>query len=347
MVGKTLKLDGLTYDRTRHGKVRWFYRDKRGKKQMYGIHDEPPLAITEAVMEAYRDAQHRLDGDKPTMKGEGTLGWLIERYMQKRKFDSDLTRADYRSVLGAIQESDGHRPFATMRPKHVEYLRDKAATKIPGNKRVKKLRLVFDWAIKQELMTMNPARGADLHHIASTGYTPWTRDDVLAFETRHPVGSKARLALALFLYTGQRKSDVVQWGPLNDRDGRLVYIQHKGRTRKVVRRSIPIIPPLRSVLSASPVGNTTWLETEYGKPFSIKGFGSRMRAWCDQAGLHNLSAHGIRKATGIIAAERGCTGKQIMEILGVTLAVAEEYCREADKIRLADDGFARAFGGEE
>jgi len=72
-----------------------------------------------------------------------------------------------------------------------------------------------------------------------------------------------------------------------------------------------------------------------------------MRLWCDEAGLHHLSGHGIRKTTGIIAAERGCTAHEIMEILGVTLNVAQEYCREADKIHLANSGFARAFGDEE
>ena len=72
-----------------------------------------------------------------------------------------------------------------------------------------------------------------------------------------------------------------------------------------------------------------------------------MRLWCDEAGLHHVSGHGIRKTTAIIAAERGCTAKEIQGILGVSLEIAEGYCREADEVRLADSGFARTFGDEE
>lgn len=345
--GKTLMLEGLTHDRTRHGKVRWFYRVKnRGKKQLHGITGEPPLAITPAVMEAYEDAKARLDGDRPVLQGRGTLGWLIERYMQARKFDSDLTRADYRSVFKPIQEKHGHRPYATMRAKHVEFIRDEIGG-TQGNKRVKKFRVLFDWAMKQELMATNPARLADLNAVPTRGHIPWTRDDVLAFEAYHPLGSKPRLALALFLYTGARISDVRAFGPMNDRHGRIQWMQKKDQTKKIVRRDIPMVQPLRAVLDGSTLGKTTWLETEYGKPFSAKGgLGNKMRQWCDEAGLHGLSAHGIRKATGNTAAERGCTEKEIQEILGVSASVAAIYTREADKRVLSNSGFSKAFGGE-
>jgi hypothetical protein len=46
-----------------------------------------------------------------------------------------------------------------------------------------------------------------------------------------------------------------------------------------------------------------------------------------------------------MAAERGCTAHQIMEMLGHdTLQEAERYTRAADAKRLADDGFAKTFG---
>lgn len=344
--GKTLMLEGLTHDRTRHGKVRWFYRVKnRGKKQLRGIEGDPPLQITQAVLDAYEDAKARLDGDRPSLKGRGTLGWLIERYMQTRKFASDLTRADYRSVFKPIQEIHGHRPYTTMRAKHVEFIRDEIGG-TQGNKRVKKLRVVFDWAMKQELVKANPARLADLNKVPSRGYIPWTRDDVLAFENHHAPGSKARLALAIFLYTGARVSDVASFGPLNDRRGRVQWVQKKDQTKQIVRRDIPLVTPLRTVLDVSALGKTTWLETEYGKPFTIKGLGNKMRQWCDEAGLDGLSAHGIRKATGNTAAVRGCTGKEIEEILGVSASVAAIYTREADKVTLSNSGFTKAFGGE-
>jgi integrase len=53
------------------------------------------------------------------------------------------------------------------------------------------------------------------------------RDEILQFETKHPVGSRARLALALLLYTGQRRSDVVRMGRQHFRDGVLQVQQVK------------------------------------------------------------------------------------------------------------------------
>ena len=107
------------------------------------------------------------------------------------------------------------------------------------------------------------------------------------------------------------------------------------------------IEPLRQILDASPLGKVKWLETEYGLPWSIAGYGTKMRQWCDEAGLHDLSSHGIRKATGIIIAERSGTAHEIMAILGhSTLEEAERYTREANAAKLADSGLAKAFGDE-
>ena len=47
------------------------------------------------------------------------------------------------------------------------------------------------------------------------------------FEAKHPIGSKARLALALLLYTGQRRGDVVRLGRQHIRNGVLFLLCHK------------------------------------------------------------------------------------------------------------------------
>lgn len=48
-----------------------------------------------------------------------------------------------------------------------------------------------------------------------------------------------------------------------------------------------------------------------GKPFTRKGFGNKFRDWCDEAGLSECSAHGLRKAAARRFAEPGCTNQQI------------------------------------
>jgi integrase/recombinase XerD len=48
---------------------------------------------------------------------------------------------------------------------------------------------------------------------ATKGHHTWTLEEVEAFEDRHPIGSKARLAMAILLYTTCRREDAVRLGP--------------------------------------------------------------------------------------------------------------------------------------
>ena len=50
---------------------------------------------------------------------------------------------------------------------------------------------------------------------ATSGYHSWTEEELRQYEQRHPIGSKPRLALALLLYTAQRRADMVRLGPSN------------------------------------------------------------------------------------------------------------------------------------
>lgn len=78
----------------------------------------------------------------------------------------------------------------------------------------------------------------------SEGFHSWTIEEVRQFEERHAVGSKARLALALLLYTGQRRSDVVGFGRQHMKQGWPTFTQVKNRRRKPVTLSIPVRPEL-------------------------------------------------------------------------------------------------------
>ena len=63
------------------------------------------------------------------------------------------------------------------------------------------------------------------------GFHAWTIEEVEQFEAKHPIGSKARLAFALLLYTTQRRSDIVRFGQQHVRDGWLHFTQRKTRSR--------------------------------------------------------------------------------------------------------------------
>src|SRR5947208_3107519 len=77
---------------------------------------------------------------------------------------------------------------------------------------------VLLWAVRKEGLDgrpyapHNPARDVPYLRTGSTGYHTWTLEEVQQFEERHPIGTKARLALALLLLSGQRRSDVIRFG---------------------------------------------------------------------------------------------------------------------------------------
>lgn len=207
---------------------------------------------------------------------------------------------------------------------------------------------MFNWAGRPEegLVHTNPAR--DVQYRASAnpdGHHSWTIEEVEAFEARHPVGTKARLALALLLYTGQRRSDIVLFGRQHEKDGWLRFTQQKNKRNKPVHLEIPIRPELRAILDASPLGSMVYLVTEFGKPFTANGFGNWFRDRCDEVGepdeqgvppLRHCSAHGLRKAAATRLADNGASAHEIMAITGhKTMKEVERYTRAASQKRLA------------
>jgi hypothetical protein len=143
----------------------------------------------------------------------------------------------------------------------------------------------------------------------------WTIDEVHQFERKHPIGSKARLALALLLYTGVRCSEVVELGRQMERGGAPHISEKKGANSRAPGRKksaapkwhvLPILPALRAVIDATASGTLAFLVTSFGQ-LTAAGFGNKFRAWCNEAGLQHCSAHGLRKAGATIAAENGAT----------------------------------------
>ena len=231
-------------------------------------------------------------------------------------------------------------PLSKMTVDAVEVLRDrKLEFPEAANSRVKAIRQVYKFGVRKKFVPFDLARDVPYIRTASTGYHTWTIDEVGQLSERyHLIGTKARLALALLAFTGQRRSDVVQFGKQHVKNGKLTFTQHKGRNRKPKRLVLPILPALHAVIDASPCGDLTFLVTQFGKPFTEAGFGNRFREWCNQAGLPHCSAHGLRKAGATIAANNGATSRQLMAMFGWdSIRMAELYTRHADQQRLADD----------
>lgn len=140
--------------------------------------------------------------------------------------------------------------------------------------------------------------------------------------------------MALLLYTGQRRSDVVLLGRQHERDGGTSLGFRQVKTGAWVE--LPIWSPLKAALSAGPKGGLTYLETAYGRPFSAAGFGNWFGEKCRAAGLKGYTAHGLRKAAATRLAEAGATAHEIMAVTGhASLSEVQRYTKAAEQKKLA------------
>lgn len=200
------------------------------------------------------------------------------------------------------------------------------------------MRAVLDYLVSVDELKENVAKLVKYNVIATDGFHTWTLDEVAQFVEHHCLGSKAVLALALLLLTGQRRGDVIKMGPQHVKDGSL----RLRRGKNGLEGAIPILPPLQAVIDASHIGHLTYLVTAFGKPFSDAGIGNWFRDRCDEAGLHHCSAHGLRKAGATIAADLGASDKQLMALFGwKSCRQVSTYTRAANQKKLAHEAAKR------
>jgi integrase len=164
------------------------------------------------------------------------------------------------------------------------------------------------------------------------GIHTWSEQEIAQFESRHAIGTKPRLALALLLYTAQRRGDVVRMGKQHI-DGDMIAVRQQKTGTPLM---IPMHPNLIEVLASVPKTNLTFLVTEFGAPFASAGFGNWFRTQCDAAGLPQCSAHGLRKSAATRLANAGCSNEQIKAITGHRSDSAlAPYVWASDQQRLA------------
>jgi integrase len=313
----------------RHGKPRFYFRRAGFKKVPL-----PGLPWSPEFMAAYERA---LAG-QPVQLGSarvkpGTMRALAVSYFQSVDFRSmkASTQGVYRNIIDRFCREHGDKRAALLGRDHVVRLMAARADKPDSANGLRKvLRAMMKHAIETGLRADDPTRDVKAIRVRSDGFHSWTEAEIEQFKARHPIGSRARLALALLLYTGQRRSDVVGMGRQHIRDGSLYVRQQKTGAELM----IPIHADLQAIISETT--GMTFLVTELGKPFTAAGFGNWFREQCDMANLRHCSAHGLRKAAARRLAEAGCTEHEIAAITGhASLREIARYTKAADQKRLA------------
>jgi integrase len=342
----------------RHGKERLRFRRKGFPSRYF----TSPLG-TEAFREEYRrfnspDALMEAREDAAAGRSmPGSIGDLLRRYLAvpERLGPTEATRSKVRSILERFAAGREDRMVRDVRFDHVDAILSKARLKTvdergravggveAARKLRKELRRFFGFAVKLGWLINNPVEDSQSIKVApgerSTGYHTWSEDDIAQYRARWPLGTKQRLAMELILWTDQRKVDAIHLGRQHVRDGKFVIRQSKTGKRLV----LPIAPPLAAAIEAMPRSDAMcFIMTEWGRPFSVKGFGGWFREQCDAAGLRKCSAHGLRKATMRRMAELEMPNKSLKSVSGHSKdEEVARYVEAADQERLAERAIRR------
>jgi integrase len=322
----------------RDGRARCYFR-RRGYPRV----QLPGLPWSPSFMAAYEAA---LTGPRTAIGAgrskPGSVAAAVAEYFDSQQFfasKSAGTQRMRRGILERFRAAYGDRPLALLPAEWIEALLD---AKPPHAARswLVTLRSLCQFALKRGWVRADPTANIKLRAIKGSGFHTWTDDEIAQFEAHYPIASKPRLALALLLYTAQRRSDVVRMGRQHIRDGVLTLKQQKTG----ITLAIPVHPHLQAVLDATPSAHLTFLVTATGKPYGGNAFSEQFRNWCNAAALpKRCTAHGLRKAACRRLAEHGCSANEIMAISGhTTMKEIVRYTVAADQARLARNAMTKA-----
>jgi integrase len=243
----------------RNGKPRYYFRRAALKKVPL-----PGIPWSTEFMQAYETAfagQPAAIGAGRVLPGSmhalaisyySSLEYLRMKPISQRVRRNIIERFCRETDANGLRNGD-KRAAVLQRDHVVRLMAARAAQPESANGLRKALRAMMRHAIDIKMREDDPTRDVRAIRVKSDGYHSWTEDEIALFAARHKIGSRARLALALLLYTGQRRSDVVRMGRQHIRDGVLDVRQIKTGTEM----AIPVHPDLQAIITQSATGQMT------------------------------------------------------------------------------------------
>jgi integrase len=357
------------------------YVDVRGKPRFYfrrpGYPNDgtplPGLPWTPSFMAKYEECTA---ATKPVVSQIGanrmvrrSIRALAIAYYDSAAFKAlkPVTQGVYRNIIERFcRETDndgqsyGDKSAVTMKSRHIEKMMEARADKPDSANGLRKvLREMMKVAKKLEWRDDDPTQGVmKIKPKMKGGFHRWTDAEVLKFEERYAVGTRARLALALGLYTGQARQDAIVMGEqhialeYDPELGRAVeilnWVRLKTKDKTGLELAIPVHPELRAIIDATPSGHLTFLTTEFGAPFTASGFGNWFRDRCNEAGLKHCSFHGLRKAAATRLIDAGCDVVEAAAITGhASLKELQKYIETRDRKKAARRAMGKLISGTE
>jgi integrase len=335
-----------TWQADRDGKRRVRFRRRGVSVYLAGIPwSEDFMRQYAAALE--RDSEGRTQAGAELRTLPGSFSALCVAYYGSPEF-RDLqpsTRRVRRNILERFRAEHGHRRLKDLQATHVRSIIGAKADKpAAANNLLKLLRVVLNFAIDEGMIASNPTLRVRGYGKNPDGRHTWSEGEIAQFQARHPIDTRAGLALALALYTGQRRSDVTRMGWQHVSGNRISVRQQKTGAGL----TIPIHPELARALAALPRTNLTFLVTERGAPFNPNSLGNWFRECCNAAGLPHCSLHGLRKAACRRLAEAGCSVNEIAALSGhKSLKEIARYTAAASQVHLAEQALQRQLRAEQ
>ena len=291
-------------------------------------------------MDAYAQA---LAGNKikaASSASSGTLSWLVGEYMRSPAWKqlSQATRKQRGLILKHVLTSGAEVAFSEIDKQTIIQGRDRRADRPAAARHfIMTLRSMFTWAVEHGWAEADPTQGVKVPKQKTDGHHTWTDDECARYEMHWQLGTRERLAYDLLLYTDLRRSDAVRAGRQHVKNGVLTLPTVK--TGEVIWATILL--PLEKSLAAGPTGDLAFIVGKRRQPMTKESFGNWFREVCVATGLPHCSAHGLRKAGAVRAAEAGATESELEAMFGWRGGkMASHYTRMANRKKLSQNGFA-------
>lgn len=291
--------DNVTEWKDRHGKKRYRFR-KKGFK----THNFTAQPGTEEFRKELAQARQARLGEERA--APFTYDELIESYYRSAKWQAmkPSSQRTYRGIIERFRAANGAKDVRAITTAAIDAkLGTMRETPAAANNLRKTLKRLHRHAIKLGWRADNPVEHTDGYRTNPEGWHCWTDREIHQFRETWPLGTRERLAMELLLDTALRESDAVTVGRQH-RKGNELHLHHGKNDSATV---IEIGADLAEAMNTFDSGNMTYLATQYGRPFTPKGFYNWFKRACVKAALPHCSPHGLRKARSRILAESGAT----------------------------------------
>lgn len=263
-----------------------------------------------------------------------TVNAVIDEWLMHLRAAGEVTEstiAFYEQSAQLARTAWGSLSPRGLKPLHVQAVLNGLAEKRgAANNFLSTMRSLSKWAQLNEHIVVNLTEGLRPRR-SESGHKPWTDGQIAA--AKEKLTGVIRRGVILYLYTGMRGSDAVRVGPADIDDGGFALTTQK-RKRDIY---CPILPDLANEMETWDMAAPgPFLKQEEGRAagtrYTRKLFSKHFAEQRDEIPeLAGVTLHGLRCTAVARLRRAGLSIGQIGDIVGMSLATIERYCRFVDR----------------